>query len=53
MFGLFKKKKEEHSANLAIDYSALGIDMHSHLLPGIDDGSHYAENSVSYIKKMM
>ena len=53
MFGLFKKKKEEHPGNLLIDYSALGVDMHSHLLPGIDDGSPDAATSVNYIKKMM
>jgi tyrosine-protein phosphatase YwqE len=52
MFGLFKKKKEEPIA-VPIDYSALGVDMHSHLLPGIDDGSPDAATSVSYIKKMM
>ena len=52
MFGLFKKKKEE-PAIVTIDYSALGVDMHSHLLPGIDDGSPDAATSVSHIKKMM
>ncbi len=52
MFGLFKKKKEEPAA-VSIDYSALGVDMHSHLLPGIDDGSPDAVTSVAYIKKMM
>lgn len=52
MFGLFKKKKEEPIA-VPIDYSALGVDMHSHLLPGIDDGSPDAATSVAYIKKMM
>ncbi len=52
MFGLFKKKKEE-PAVVSIDYSALGVDMHSHLLPGIDDGSPDAATSVAYIKKMM
>ncbi|MBP6688012.1 MAG: histidinol phosphatase [Lacibacter sp.] len=53
MFGLFKKKKEEQIQHAVIDYSALGVDMHSHLLPGIDDGSPDAATSVSYIKKMM
>ncbi len=52
MFGLFKKKKEELLA-VQIDYSALGVDMHSHLLPGIDDGSPDAATSVGYIQKMM
>ncbi len=53
MFGLFKKKKEEALPAAGIDYSGLGVDMHSHLLPGIDDGSPDAATSVSYIKKMM
>ncbi|NCU02757.1 MAG: histidinol phosphatase [Chitinophagaceae bacterium] len=52
MFGLFKKKKEETPA-VNIDYGLLGVDMHSHLLPGIDDGSPDAATSVSHIKKMM
>ena len=52
MFGLFKKKKEE-AAPVNIDYSMLAVDMHSHLLPGIDDGSPDAATSVGYIKKMM
>jgi protein-tyrosine phosphatase len=51
MFGLFKKKKDEISQ--VIDFSNLGVDMHSHLLPGIDDGSPDAGTSVLYIKKMM
>ena len=52
MFRFFKKRKEE-LASVTIDYSALGVDMHSHLLPGIDDGSPDAASSVAYIKKMM
>lgn len=52
MFGLFKKKKES-SGSVVVDYSGLKVDMHSHLLPGIDDGSPDAETSVAYIKEMM
>ena len=31
------------------DFSFLGVDMHSHLLPGIDDGAHTMEESVELI----
>lgn len=34
MFSIFKKKQSD-----TVDLSALGADMHSHVLPGIDDGS--------------
>lgn len=34
MFSIFKRKNAVN-----VDLSALGTDMHSHLLPGIDDGS--------------
>jgi len=45
---LFKKKKtEEH-----VDYGWLNADMHSHLLPGIDDGSPDMETSISLIRGM-
>jgi protein-tyrosine phosphatase len=30
----------------------LGVDIHSHLLPGIDDGSADVATSVSYIKQL-
>ncbi len=54
MFGLFKKRKDEvKNEPVKIDYSGIGVDMHSHLLPGIDDGSPDAPTSVNYIKKMM
>ena len=38
-------KKESN----AFDYGLLGADMHSHLIPGIDDGAHDIETSVQLI----
>ena len=41
MFGLFKKKKEPE-----VNFAAIGTDMHSHILPGIDDGAQNVEASI-------
>lgn len=35
-----------------MDFSVLATDMHSHLIPGIDDGSKSVEKSVTYIRAM-
>jgi tyrosine-protein phosphatase YwqE len=51
MFGFFKKK--EYKKNITFDYSSLMVDMHSHVLPGIDDGAKTLEESVALVKKMM
>ncbi|MBX9782814.1 MAG: histidinol phosphatase [Chitinophagaceae bacterium] len=51
MFGLFKKK--EKTPLFTGNYSGLHTDMHSHLLPGIDDGSPDLDTSVQLIKGMM
>jgi protein-tyrosine phosphatase len=34
------------------DFAFLGIDMHSHLVPGIDDGSQYLEDSIRFIQTL-
>jgi protein-tyrosine phosphatase len=52
MFGLFKKK-EKLKKEITFDYSALMVDMHSHILPGIDDGAQNTEESIYLIQKMM
>ncbi|MDB5023884.1 MAG: ywqE [Mucilaginibacter sp.] len=49
MFSFFKKK----DAPLKNTYGSIMVDMHSHVLPGIDDGAQNPEESVILIKKMM
>lgn len=46
---LFKKREE--LSNLT-DFSGLYIDMHSHLIPGIDDGAKTIEDSLELIRGM-
>jgi protein-tyrosine phosphatase len=46
---LFRKRSPEASS---IDLSWLGTDMHSHLLPGIDDGSPDVATSVELIQQL-
>jgi len=48
MFKLFSKSKSSPP-----DYSLLGTDMHSHLLPGIDDGSPDLDTSIHLVRGMM
>ncbi len=47
MFGLFSKKKKIPD----FDYSNIGTDMHSHILPGIDDGAPTVRESVMMVKR--
>lgn len=50
MFEFFKKRD---TRKLTFDYSSLVVDMHSHILPGIDDGAQTPEESIILIKRMM
>jgi len=47
MFSFFKKK-----APVVSDINWLGVDIHSHILPGIDDGSKDLNQSLSYVRQM-
>jgi protein-tyrosine phosphatase len=51
MFSFFKKK--EPKTNIIFNYESVIVDMHSHVLPGIDDGAQNVQESVALIKKMM
>jgi protein-tyrosine phosphatase len=46
MFSFFKKKHRRHTLN----FNAIGVDIHSHLIPGVDDGADDIEASVALIK---
>jgi protein-tyrosine phosphatase len=48
VFNLFKKKKIENPG-----FTELKADMHSHLLPGIDDGSPDMATSIALVKGMV
>lgn len=46
LFGLFKKNKPTAAA----DFSFLGTDMHSHMVPAVDDGSDSIETSLQLLQ---
>lgn len=48
MFGIFKKKPGENKTK--IDWSAIVVDFHSHLIPGVDDGVKTVEDSYTILK---
>ncbi len=43
MFNIFKKKQSP--------FPVLGVDLHSHLIPGVDDGVQSFEESLDLLKK--
>lgn len=51
MFGLFKKKPRT-VVPVKGDWSFLGADIHSHFIPGIDDGAETMEDSLELLRHM-
>lgn len=53
LFGSKKKDREKAGSDLPAhaNWSFLGNDMHSHLIPGIDDGAQTIEDSVALIQQ--
>src|SRR5215469_7231856 len=49
MFSIFNKRSK---GTTSIDMSGLGADMHSHLIPGVDDGAEDVDMSIRLIKGM-
>ncbi len=51
MFSFFKKK--ETKKEITFNYDSIVVDMHSHVLPGIDDGAQNPQESIVLIRRMM
>ena len=52
MFGWLSKKNKE-SKNIQSSFSDLKVDIHSHLIPNIDDGSSKMEETILIIQKLV
>ncbi len=50
-FDFFRRKSRELEPD--IDFSSVKADMHSHLIPGIDDGAQTLEESIILVKRMV
>lgn len=52
LFNLFSKKTAPAAASAIRDYADIKVDLHSHLIPGIDDGSQSLEESIALILEL-
>jgi len=50
--GFIKNIFSNRKLSNPLDFSSLKVDMHSHLIPGIDDGVNSYEESVLLIKQL-
>ena len=50
LLDIFKIQKKEEVGDFSLKW--LEVDMHSHLIPGIDDGAKTLEDSISLIKRL-
>lgn len=50
--GLFDFFKSKPSTDVQVDLSQLAVDLHSHLIPGIDDGAKTIEDSIKLILEL-
>jgi len=53
LFGFKKSEEKKATGDIKNAFSFLQTDMHSHLLPGIDDGAQAVENSLAMIKPLV
>ncbi len=49
---LFGKKLKKENSEMLSDFSKIRTDMHSHLIPGIDDGCETIEESIQLLKQL-
>ena len=54
MFGIFKKKEKKaiDTTRVVENWSFLKTDIHSHLIPGIDDGTECMEDTIDLLKRL-
>jgi len=50
--GLFSRFKKKKRLEIPVELSSIGVDMHSHFIPGIDDGAKTLDDSVEMITSM-